>query len=161
MLYPIELRARVAIVYPHEGKEDRMLGMETLYLASTARLELLGETLLTALKGKGYEATPLKGEPKDGSLILLLLDMETTEEELYEDLPWLKEQFEYSSYKALRLMPFLFYHSNLGDIEEQFEKYLSDTVEEVLSGEFKPYGYDLDDEDPLKEFPSVLSSYEE
>ena len=99
--------------------------------------------------------------PIDGSLVLLFLDMDSNPEEIYESAPWLKEQFEYSSFKALRLMPFLLYRSNLGSVEDQVEEHLADTLEEVLSGEFKPYGYDLDAENPLEEFPSVLENYEE
>lgn len=134
---------------------------EHFYLSFSPRQSKLGETVLASLSSQGYSVSRLLGSPNDGSLVLLLLDMDCSEEELYASAPWLKEQFTYSSLRALRLMPFLVYRSSLGDIEEQVEEHLADTLEAVISGEFKPYGYDLDAIDPLKEFPGVLETYEE
>ena len=134
---------------------------EILYLSYSPRQKALGETVFAALKGRGYDVNELQGAPKDGSLVMLLLDMKSSEDEFFASAPWLKEQFDYSSLRALRLMPFLVYRSSEGDIEEQVEENLADTLEAVISGEFKPYGYDLDAIDPLKEFASVLENYEE
>ena len=134
---------------------------ETLNLCYSRRQQALGERVLSSLIQAGYDAKTLQNSPKDGDLVLLLLDMESREDELYASFPWLEGQFEYSSFRALRLMPFLVYRSSEGDIEEQVEENLADTLENVISGEFKPYGYDLDAIDPLKEFPSVLENYEE
>ena len=121
----------------------------------------MGEAIVLSLARKGYAIRALSGTPEDGSLVLLMLDMGSSEEEIFSTAPWLKEQFDYSSFKALRLMPFLVYRSSEGDIEQQVEDHLADTLEAVISGEFKPYGYDLDAQDPLLEFPSVLETYEE
>ena len=133
---------------------------ETMYLCFPKRLEAQVALVKASFAESGYPYQDLD-TPTDGSLVLLFLDMDSSPEEIYESAPWLKEQFEYSSFKALRLMPFLLYRSNLGSVEDQVEEHLADTLEEVLSGEFKPYGYDLDAENPLEEFPSVLENYEE
>ena len=58
-------------------------------------------------------------------------------------------------------MPFLIFASSKGSIEDQVEDGFAEVLEEVVSGEFKPYGYDVDAEDPLLEFASVLETYEE
>ena len=134
---------------------------DPLYLAYPKRLSLLAEDVSLSLFKRGYANEQLRKEPQDGSLVLFLLDMETTAEEIYRDVPWIEEQFDHSSLKHLRLMPFLIYQSSLGNVEEQVENLLSETLESVFSGEFKPYGYDLDAADPLEEFSSVLEGYEE
>ena len=134
---------------------------EILYLSYPARMEGHADKVCADLTNKGFRVERLLGQPHDGSLVLLLLDMASKSEEIFASAPWLKEQFDYSSFKALRLMPFLLYSSSLGSVEDQVEERLSDTLEEVVSGEFKPYGYDLDADDPLLEFPSVLETYEE
>jgi hypothetical protein len=133
---------------------------ETLYLSYPPRLASLVASVKASFDKAGYVYQDLD-QPEDGALVLLFLDMESTPEEIYASALWLKEQFDYSSFKALRLMPFLLYRSSLGDVEEQVDEHLADTLEEVISGEFKPYGYDLDDENPLREFASVLENYEE
>lgn len=134
---------------------------ETFYLHFPSRLSETAKTVHNALKDASYDVEALQGAPNDGSLVLFLLDLDCDEEEIYASAPWLKEQFAYSSLKALRLMPFLVYHSGEGDIESLVEERLAETIEAVFSGEFKPFGYDLDAEKPLAEFPSVLESYEE
>ena len=132
-----------------------------MYLSFLPRQKDVAESILLSLRSAGYDAKPLLGEPQDKSLVMLLLDMDTKEDELFGSNPWLQAQFEYSSLKALRLMPFLVYRSSLGSVEDQVEENLSDTMEAVISGEFKPYGFDLDSPNPLQEFASVLETYEE
>ena len=134
---------------------------ETLFICPLPRLREDATAASYALTRLGYPTAFLKGAPKDGSLVLLMLDMDATAEEIFDAFPWIQEQFHFSSLKALRLMPFLFYHSRLGDVEEQAENGLTDALEAVLSGEFKPFGYDLDALEPLKEFPSGYLTYEE
>lgn len=166
MLYPIELRARATyFARLHLGNKARSaynFGMsETLYLSYPKRLSAEVSLVKEAFAAKGLSYADLSGSPKDYTLVLLFLNMRSTEEEIYETAPWLQEQFEYSSLKALRLMPFLLYRSSEGDIEDQVEENLAETIESVFSGEFKPYGFDLDSPTPLGEFDTVLHNYEE
>ena len=166
MLYPIELRARAHILMLFVSIWGRYFGTignmnETLYLQFAPRLAKDVAKVKAALTEKGLPYRDLEGSPKDYSLVLFCLDMDSTEDEIYESAPWLKEQFDYSSLKGLRLMPFLLYHSSEGDIEDQVEENLAETIEAVFSGEFKPYGFDLDSPTPLGEFDTVLHNYEE
>jgi len=134
---------------------------ESLYLSIPSRLEEDSRIVCDAFKKERIPYEILRSTPEDGTLVLLFLDMESTPEEIYSCAPWIKEQFDYSSFKALRLMPFLIYHSSKGSVEDQVENGLSDTLEEVMSGEFKPFGFDLDAKHPLEEFPSVYETYSE
>ena len=134
---------------------------EILYLNYPPRLSDKVAQVKAAFQKEGIPFEDLVSEPKDYSLVLLFLDMDSSEEEIYAAAPWLKQQFDYSSLKALRLMPFLLYRSSEGDIEEQVDDNVADTIEAVFSGEFKPYGFDLDSPTPLREFGTVLHNYEE
>ena len=58
-------------------------------------------------------------------------------------------------------MPVLVFDSRKDDVENLGDKPIATTLEEVISGEFKPYGYDLAKKNPLEEFLSVLEGYEE
>ena len=134
---------------------------ETLYLSYSPRLSGIASIVEKGLTNLGHHVEKANGTNYEGKLVLLLLDLDSSAEEIFSSAPFLKEQFDYSSFRAMRLMPFLVYHGNDGDIEEMVEGGLADTLEEVISGEFKPYGFDLDTENPLAEFESVLENYEE
>ena len=134
---------------------------ETLYLSYSPRLSGIASTVKEGLSALGLRIADAHEEDYEGKLVLLLLDLDSSVEEIFASAPFLQKQFEYSSFKAMRLMPFLVYHGNAGDIESRVEEGFADVLEEVISGEFKPYGYDLDDKEPLKEFLSVLDNYEE
>ncbi|MCR5348188.1 MAG: hypothetical protein K6E59_01090 [Bacilli bacterium] len=135
--------------------------MNPLLLAIAPRLKESSLPVLRALSQKGYPYQLLEEDPKDGDLVLLFLDLKSTKEELFDSFPWLEAQYEYSSLKGFRLMPFLMYHGKQGDIESLYEENLADMMDEVISGEFKPFGFDLDAGFPLEEFPAVLESYSE
>ena len=133
---------------------------DPLLIFATKRMSPLRLALVSRLSSLGLNAA-LGVSPSEKAVNILALDTETTPEELYEDLPWLKEQFDYSSYRGFRLMPMLVFDSRKDDVENLDEKPIARILEEVISGEFKPYGYDLAKENPLEEFLSVLEGYEE
>lgn len=133
---------------------------DPLLLFGTKRMSLVRMTLLFQLISLGLKAS--QGvSPSERAVNILVLDIDTTSEELFEDLPWLKEQFDYSSLRGFRLMPVLVFDSRKDDVENLGDKPIATTLEEVISGEFKPYGYDLAKKNPLEEFLSVLEGYEE
>lgn len=133
---------------------------DPLFLFSANRMDSFAEKLVPELVAIGLDAS--KGtKPSEKAINVLLLDVKTSPEELYTDLPWLKDQFDYSSYRGFRLLPFLVFDSRKEDVENLNEEPIADTLEEVISGEFKPYGYDLAKKNPLEEFLSVLEGYEE
>lgn len=133
---------------------------DPLLLFGPKRLLPFGERLVKELQSLHLDAS-LGKSPTDGAVHILLLDSQTSPEELYEDVPWLKAQFDFSSYRGFRMMPFLVFDSNKEDVEELDEEPIGETLEEVISGEFKPYGYDLAKKNPLEEFLSVLEEYDE
>ncbi len=133
---------------------------DPLLLFAPKRLLPFAERLLGELSGLGLAASAGL-LPAEGAVHVLVLDPKTSPDELYADIPWLKEQFEYSSLRGFRLMPFLVYDSAKEDVENLDEEPIAETLEEVISGEFKPYGYDLAKKNPLEEFLSVLEEYDE
>lgn len=114
------------------------------------------------LQSLGYELTLLEDKPVDEEgVILALFTSDTKEEEFLTSLPWLAKQQEYSSIHYLKVMPFFVYHSRKEDPEEAFEGNAGELYDEVFSGEFKPYGWDLDSSTPETEFARVLENYSE
>ena len=108
------------------------------------------------LAKQGFHILPV-GKEMDPSLItLLFLTPGVTVDELFEAFPWLKQEHERSSSPYLRLFPFIPYHPGREDIDDLFEEGLGEVYEEIFSGEFKPYGWDLDDENTVQEFERVL-----
>ena len=169
MLYPIELRARSNIIRLPARLGDANVRQFThndsimndpLLLFGPKRLLPFAESLLLELKALGLNAS-LGNSPEQGAVHLLLLDAKTGPEELYADVPWLKEQFDFSSLRGFRMMPFLVFDSRVEDVESLDDEPIAETLEEVISGEFKPYGYDKAKKNPLEEFLSVLEEYDE
>ena len=93
------------------------------------------------------------------SLAAIILSNQTTMEGLFQAAPWLEEQYEYCSYPHLKLMPIFVYSSKKEDPEEAFEGPVGEIYEELMSGEFKPFGFDVDAKNPLEEFPRILEEY--
>lgn len=133
---------------------------DPLLLFASKRLRPFEEKLVGELQALGLSAS-IGLTPAEGAVHVLILDSQTSPEELYGDIPWLKEQFDYSSLRGFRLMPFLVYDSSTEDVENLDDEPIGETLEEVISGEFKPYGYDKAKANPLEEFLSVLEEYEE
>ena len=118
--------------------------------------EKTSSSLFDLLAKQGYEVRPVSSSIQPDELVLCLFG-ESAKAEDFLSLPWLKEQSDYSSYRYLRVLPFFVYRSSETDPEEAFENGLGDEVEEVFSGEFKPFGFDLDDVDfSLKELDRII-----
>jgi hypothetical protein len=114
------------------------------------------------LAESGFEIELVQKTVDPKRLVILLLSRGSQEDTLYEDLPWLKEQFAFSSFKGFRLFPVFLYSSSLIDPEEAFAGGLGEVYESVFSGEFKPFGWDLDKNHLDPEFLRVLEeSYQE
>lgn len=118
--------------------------------------------LFSLLMENGFPLVEVNDSIDPNELVICCFD-ETATSESFLSLPWLKEQEEYSSYPYLRVLPFFVYSSSKGDVEELFEEGLGDEIEEVFSGEFKPFGFDFDDiEGSVKELKRVIEeSYSE
>ncbi len=115
--------------------------------------------VLEALRKKGYsffcDNTTLHED-----VILFLFTKKTKIEDVFSEIPFLKKENDKSSFHYLKIMPFYLYHSSKEDPEATLSEeeclYM-----ELFSGEFKPFGADLDSIDPLFEFDRILESYSE
>ncbi|MCR5079322.1 MAG: hypothetical protein K6B65_05350 [Bacilli bacterium] len=134
--------------------------MENLYIYSAKEDREKAKTLLLSLNNEGYNAVLGSSSPKQEDFVLLILSEDTDKESLLSCCPFLKEQFDLSSYHGFRLMPVLFFSSKKG-LEKTWESGVGDIYDELISGEFKPFGYDEDDKSPLREFPRILEEYSE
>lgn len=103
----------------------------------------------------GYDVNFL-GDFNEDFPLLFVLNKDLTIEKAFELYPWLKEQFELSSIPNLRILPFVVYHSSKNDLDAIWESGLGDNYEAIFSGEFKPYGWDLDNENAIEEFNRVI-----
>lgn len=122
----------------------------------------LSEKIGLALSESGFEVTLVQEEIDPTTLVIVLLTPNVKSEELFSSFPWLKEQFALSSYKGFRLMPLIAFDPSKVDIEKAYEGEFGETMEEVFSGEFKPFGWDVTKKGVDSEFFRILEeSYSE
>lgn len=115
--------------------------------------------LMEALEKKGYSFYIDNTSPHE-DVILFLFSKKTRIEDVFLEIPFLKKENSHSAFHSLKVMPFYLYHSSLEDPEETLSE--DDCLYmELFSGEFKPFGCDLDSQDPLFEFDRILESYSE
>ena len=112
-----------------------------------------------ALEEAGYPCVSNPPSFDGQGLAAILLSDQTSLEGLYASAPWLKDQYEYSSFPHLSLLPVFVYASSKTDPEEAFEGKVGELYEELMSGEFKPFGFDKDNKNPLAEFQRILEGY--
>lgn len=127
-----------------------------LQIASLASQSKQSEIVCRVLTKHGYRLLPVHQEMDPNLVTLVFLTPGVTLDELFDAFPWLKQEHERSSSPYLRLFPFIPYHPSGEDIDDLFEEGLGEVYEELFSGEFKPYGWDLDDENTIQEFERVL-----
>lgn len=139
-----------------------MGSMEPLQLAYLQKDRPIAETIALSLSEEGFEVTLVQKSVDPGKIVLVLLTEGSAAKELYSSFPWLQEQNAFSSYRGFRLMPLFAYDSGKEDPEEIFEGAFGEMMEEVFSGEFKPFGWDLSQKKMNPEFLRVLEeSYSE
>jgi len=76
-------------------------------------------------------------------IIGVVLTKETDEDELLEENPWIEKEFAYSKNTHLRVLPIILYDSTLEDVDEIYEKHISEIYDDLFSDEFKPLAYDV------------------
>lgn len=127
--------------------------LQLAYLPSDRQL---AEKIGLSLSENGLEIALVNKDIDPSKLVVVLLTPSVTAKQLFSSFPWLKGQFELSSFKGFRLMPLLAFDPNFTDIEAAYEGELGETMEEVFSGEFKPFGWDISKKDADPEFFRVL-----
>lgn len=135
--------------------------MTELYLSYTQRDKSEALEVIQRLRRISYDPIETDSIVDKSKVILILLSRKTKKEELFREIPFLGEQWKYSSRRHLKLMPFFVYHSSKEDPEVTFEDNVMDLYEDIFSGEFKPYAWDLDSDNPEVEFKRVLEDYSE
>lgn len=110
----------------------------------------------------GFEVELVQKDIDPKKVILILINIYSKEETLFSSLPWLKSQFDYSSLKGFRLFPLLVYSPSKEDPEAIFEGEFGELYGNVFSGEFKPFGWDEENDALDPEFKRILEeSYSE
>lgn len=107
-----------------------------------------------------YKLQRIIENPISDDVILAMFTKQTEESQFLSSLPWLKKEREFSSISHLKVMPFFIYDSKVDDPEKIFESKTGELYENIFSGEFKPFGWDINSLDH-KEFIRVLAEYSE
>jgi hypothetical protein len=76
-------------------------------------------------------------------IIGIVLTKATDEDELLEENPWIEKEFVYSKNTHLRVLPIIVYDSTLEDLDDIYEKSISEIYDDLFSDEFKPLAYDI------------------
>lgn len=127
-----------------------------LQIASLASQSKQSDIVCHVLTKRGYRLFPVHQKMDPNLVTLVFLTPGVALDDLFDAFPWLKQEHERSSSPYLRLFPFIPYHPSRENIDDLFEEGLGEVYEELFSGEFKPYGWDLDDESTIQEFERVL-----
>ena len=110
----------------------------------------------------GFKVELVQKDIDPKKVTLILINIYSKEETLFSCLPWLKDQFGFSSLKGFRLFPILVYSPSKEDPEVLFEGELGELYENVFSGEFKPFGWNEESNVLDPEFKRILEeSYSE
>ena len=110
----------------------------------------------------GFKVELVQKDIDPKKVTLIIINIYSKEETLFSSLPWLKDQFGYSSLKGFRLFPVLVYSPSKEDPEVLFEGELGELYENVFSGEFKPFGWNEESDVLDSEFKRILEeSYSE
>ena len=130
-----------------------MMKIQLLYPTS---ISPLAKPIAESLRSADFDVIENPDTFMPDELGLALFTKEMDVEEYLRDVPFLQEQLDYSSIKHLRILPFFIYDGSQDDPEELFEGPTGEFVEEIFSGEFKPYGWDLSSLDNLTELEAII-----
>ena len=135
---------------------------KNLQLAYEDRNRDLALKIGRILGENGFKVELIQKDIDPKKVTLILINIYSKEETLFSCLPWLKDQFGFSSLKGFRLFPILVYSPSKEDPEVLFEGELGELYENVFSGEFKPFGWNEESNVLDPEFKRILEeSYSE
>ena len=130
--------------------------MSTIQLYFPRRLTKPAIIIAAFLYDKGYDVVINAPFCKEEQLAICVFEKNMDVDEYLKEIPFLKEQLEYSSMKHLRILPFFLYDGQFDDPEELFEGPTGEFVEAIFSGEFKPYGWDMSRHDNIDELVKII-----
>jgi hypothetical protein len=134
-----------------------MTELQIAYYEKTKDYALLLNELLSK---KGYKTTFIQNQLQNPEGVILFL-FDSNSKDIIHFFPWMREQNRNSTLPYLKILPIFFYHGKDIDPEAYFEETIQEVYEEIFSGEFKPFGFDLDSINPLMEFDTILDNYQE
>ncbi len=132
---------------------------KTIYLASTNIGQKECDALIKQLEENDFIVEEAGQTINDEDLYFLDLT-NTTLAKIEEKYPWIKKELKRSNLQHLRVLPLLIYDSKKEDPFIKWENGSSIIYEDVFSEEFKPYAYDISNENSsIEELKHVLSLY--
>ena len=135
--------------------------MNKLQISYIKESEIEANRFMSILKENGYNVIFSNENIDESRVALLIFYKGISKEKMLEEISWLENQNERSSIKYLRLFP-IFLFDKESDIEKDIDSYV-DAFDDFISGEFKPYGFVLDEPNKyIIEFNKILEeSYSE
>jgi hypothetical protein len=112
-------------------------------VASHRDLEAAKNAVESIGEEPSLESEVASGNVDFSRIIGIVLTKETDEDELLEENPWIEKEFVYSKNTHLRVLPIIVYDSTLEDLDDIYEKSISEIYDDLFSDEFKPLAYDI------------------
>jgi hypothetical protein len=112
-------------------------------VASHRDLEAAKDAVESIGEEPSLESEVASGNVDFSRIIGIVLTKETDEDELLEENPWIEKEFVYSKNTHLRVLPIIVYDSTLEDLDDIYEKSISEIYDDLFSDEFKPLAYDI------------------
>ena len=130
-----------------------------IYIASQNQNKNELNSFLEGLKQGGFVPLEINTSINDKDLYFLDLS-NTTLSALEKAYPWLKEEFQRSDIRHLRILPLFIYDSSEEDPFKKWEEGANEIYGALFSEEFKPYAYDISNPSHSnEELKHVLSLY--
>lgn len=130
--------------------------MSKIQLLFPSCIEADAAPIKKQLEGRGYHVTSNPNDFDENSLCIALFVKDMDAKDYLASNPIIKAQLEYASYKHFRLLPMFVYDGSKDDPEILFEGPTGEFVEEIFSGEFKPYGWDVSQENNIEELIKII-----
>ena len=130
--------------------------MQTIQLLYPSNLRDAIFPLEAGLTSEGYALVHNPIDYDENALGIAIFIPEMDAEAYLKEVPFLAKQLDYSSIKYLRVLPLLIYDSKKVDVESLFDGPTGEFVESIFSGEFKPYGWNLSNDDNLTELTHII-----
>lgn len=130
--------------------------MQKIQLLYPSILENRIASLEAGLSSKGYTLIHNPDDYDEDALGIAVFIQEMDADAYLKEIPLLAKQLDYSSIKYLRILPLIIYDSKQEDIEALFEGPTGEFVDSIFSGEFKPFGWDLSNQDNLTELVEII-----
>ena len=135
--------------------------MKTIQLLYPSSIANYAKDIEKKLIEKCYEAIANPKPFLENELGIAMFVQNMDVDSYLNEIDVLREQLGYSSIPHLRLLPLFIFDGSQDDPEELFEGKTGEFVEEIFSGEFKPYGWDISKDNNIDELVSIIEEQSE